>query len=1039
MADWLHSTAATVVGGAKEITFTDNIDMASVRGGDVVMVNGQIWECLSGTRPDAAGISKVFLALPWPYTGTANVEGHVFRTTHDLLQIASDARKLTNITKGYLATQKDILTGTTPTVDVPIGIDPTTGQEEILKVTPWQYIINIVNASLGNIAAIGAMSEVQSEALRAHNKEAFRASGHVHFGQEPDNQSYTSINSGLFSRTNSVAWANALGVGSDPATKLKGNSKTQQPVLNIAGVISEINLRSFGDNNGVSKIKFPTAPNGKTTHKKSGPGAGEVRHHTTVTDAFNYAALDPDNIEVVTDRVDMWGFEQFLEEVTSSNPFIYPGGQIQSQATIMDGIVTSASNRPVTYYAVFDGDTGSKGKSLDFFALTDAQKKAVCGNHKNNLVYLKDGRLVQWRLRQRTIAGAGNGDWSVINSTNSSGLEWAVNRRVKPQGILNSVEPFGYDDEQYLPNDNITAKTLENIGLGIYVTRQSGIAKAHNGECYLLVMGVVNRLNQGAYHPSFNPSGTFLLGNKDGNLNGAIPWYDSSAWEVNSTTDTFTYKTTNSTFNGAIGGASGRSDGRFFDAIYAAGQGGVTDYRLSAYDMSSPEEAAKIKAKVENGTYRGEEKLKFTKVLLETQLSANNTAYSLNIPLGTASQFAAGDMISVYDGLAGNILITKQIISAVGEDGGGTVDYISWSGSNPRQSFIRKTQSYYAVVTGQTSVSVSGEFERVGVIGDPANILATPQLANGWLGSWIPDIPEGSSTPRYFSLTRKALGSGNLPAYSTTNNGATWSLISFTTDYAINGVFFTPTTGRVVIVPYAAFAKQTKESTNKPLLNSRAGIGYVWYSSRGNSIPNGVLLAESTLGIILKDVHGANTDQTVPVLNTRLSNGALLNGYLSHAPLFSFGRPPGNNSHAIKALAYQIANNGQVSLGYQANELTHTIPVFTDNAGADSFVTGTFYRVTGTYGKGLYRAESSFSYNLDNPSVSMDTSGNIINSDNGLLLLRVVATDKRGSWGDDSAMKIVSGSDTFYDLNGQKNLAVSHELSIPYGWTNNHA
>ena len=55
---------------------------------------------------------------------------------------------------------------------------------------------------------------------------------------------------------------------------------------------------------------------------------------------------------------------------------------------------------------------------------------------------------------------------------------------------------------------------------------------------------------------------------------------------------------------------SGRPDGRLAKYIYASGQGGVIDYRWSSLiDMGRPEEAAKIEAKVENGTYRGEEKL----------------------------------------------------------------------------------------------------------------------------------------------------------------------------------------------------------------------------------------------------------------------------------------------------------------------------------------------------------------------------------------------------------------------------------------------
>ncbi|AGG58279.1 hypothetical protein VPDG_00118 [Vibrio phage henriette 12B8] len=45
-----------------------------------------------------------------------------------------------------------------------------------------------------------------------------------------------------------------------------------------------------------------------------------------------------------------------------------------------------------------------------------------------------------------------------------------------------------------------------------------------------------------------------------------------------------------------------------------------------------------------------------------------------------------------------------------------------------------------------------------------------------------------------------------------------------------------------------------------------------------------------------------------------------------------------------------------------------------------------------------------------------------------------------GSWGDDSTMKITAtGTDTFTDLNGNTNLQCIHELSLPYGYSDNHA
>ncbi|ETJ89927.1 hypothetical protein, partial [Vibrio parahaemolyticus] len=119
--------------------------------------------------------------------------------------------------------------------------------------------------------------------------------------------------------------------------------------------------------------------------------------------------------EVVINRVDLFGFEYFLEEISKANPFVYPYGCIQSKLTSIEGIATKESNRPITYYSVFDGDTTSKGKGVDFWAATDAQKRALVSNPDHNIYLLDDGRLVQWRVRQRTIAGAGNGKWADLS------------------------------------------------------------------------------------------------------------------------------------------------------------------------------------------------------------------------------------------------------------------------------------------------------------------------------------------------------------------------------------------------------------------------------------------------------------------------------------------------------------------------------------------------------------------------------------------------------------------------------------------------
>lgn len=347
-------------------------------------------------------------------------------------------------------------------------------------------------------SSIYGMSQAQFEAIRAQNNEEFAASGFVHFGKHAKApQTATPINEGLWSYID-VSTANKLFIGRVSTSVKDGKSKNDSASINIAGVIFDLSATPDGE----WDIKFPQAPDGKTTYNKS---TGVITTHTTATDAFNAQAADPTNVEVVINRVDMWGFEAWLEEVNTTNPYVYPNGLIQSQAVTMDGIATSASARPVTYYAVFDGDTGSKGKGLNYFALTDAQKKKVLANHKNNLYYLDDGRLVQWRLRQRTIAGAGNGDWLNVSSVIDADLLFSQASGVNSQGMRDSLGNTGF-----VGNVNVWNPVRELYGIfpAISGKGQLDASAGVNGECYFLVCGTVNRLNQGLYHPSLNASGS---------------------------------------------------------------------------------------------------------------------------------------------------------------------------------------------------------------------------------------------------------------------------------------------------------------------------------------------------------------------------------------------------------------------------------------------------------------------------------------------------------------------------------------------------
>lgn len=259
--------------------------------------------------------------------------------------------------------------------------------------------------------------------------------------------------------------------------------------------------------------------------------------------------------EVVTDRVDLAMYEGFLEEVSIANPYVYPFGTIQGDVTGMEGIACEDSNRPDTYYSWYEGDVTSRGQGVDFFSLTNEQQNLLYGT-KHNIYKLPNGDVVQWRIRGRSIAGAGNGDWENVDCRNG-------------------------------------ALSFDDTDLGYNYNNEKGCFDDGN-ETYALVAGTVPRLNQGVHHPK-NNSGSVTD-------SAGAKWYASSLLDTKA--DCFTYK----------GTVTGREDSKLYDLLQPSGLNGWIDQRLPARFMGSVEEASKYVATVKNGAARGNQKLVHTRV-----------------------------------------------------------------------------------------------------------------------------------------------------------------------------------------------------------------------------------------------------------------------------------------------------------------------------------------------------------------------------------------------------------------------------------------
>ncbi|MCG6216229.1 hypothetical protein [Vibrio furnissii] len=661
-----------------------------------------------------------------------------------------------------------------------------------------------------------------------------------------------------------------------------------------------------------------------------------ILYNTTGVRKISNVSLSAVTEEVVTCPVDLIGLEFFLRPINEADPFAYPYGMQQSKLTSVDGIATVENNvRPITHFEVYPGDTTSRGRGWNLLdaSLTDAQKAKIFQNTAHNIYRMNDGTIVQWTASQRTIRGAGNGDFlSMFTGGNFlDTLLFSSTKQVGVRGNNNSAPDYFNNSAGVWYSSKHPSGINDQIGVFKAGRANAVVLSAGvNGECYFYVIATVPRLNQGVYHPNLNPMGTKMC-NTVGTSSTGSYWYDSNSLvplttsecfrQIDATIDSTTRGAALST--GAISSSySGHPNNLRFDAIYASGQGGVIDHRLKygAWDASSAEQAAVVREEVKNGTYHGRENLVFTHVQTGTQSSsaASTNAFTVD----DVSKFVVGDLVSIVSG--GVIVAKDRVVTSIGSSN------ITFNGDG----VPRDVKSYYFVVTTKTKLTVEGEFTQTDVIGDPANILQVDALKDGWLGSWVPVIPDGSS--KEFPLTRKDV-SGNPEGVQTIDGGSTWTVNSFATfDQVKNSCQANWELGRVLICNYRASAKQTAISSNLPVFNGERGLSSV-FSSANYRVANGCLLSESLFGNVLKSNSNLPRDKSYPLSGFSISSSGALEpsgNMTSHSQIDLLA--PTSGDKAFKVLYCQSSSDKQANLNIIANELIYSSTA--SNWGDDSKV-----------------------------------------------------------------------------------------------------
>ncbi|MBH0034624.1 hypothetical protein I6F43_08005 [Pseudoalteromonas sp. NZS71_1] len=769
------------------------------------------------------------------------------------------------------------------------------GLKQSLK-TPSQMVRDHDN-KLAELDAINphpyAMRKVEFEALREINADKVAANGFVHFGKHWDNTvPNRSIGEGLYTH-HTIPNTLLMGRGTTDSSFM-GDSDTLNPVLSISGVLVNLTYLSENTAGGRNAIIFPPAESGLRTYDKSN---GQSVTHSTSTIAF---ASESENNKVVTERVDMWGLEFFLREISSSDPFVYPGGLIQSKKYDCSGVTCEPDNiRPQSYFAWYEGHAASQGNGVNWNNATDQQKALICSDPKNN-IYFDDatGKFYQWCVRGRSFAGAGNGTWENLDPQKAA-LSWtsssSQNKRIAIQGTANSVTWTGSGES----NHYYGSLAPNHDELGLFTSYGKGkAANAVAGEAYVLVCGTVSRLNKGAYHPSYNRFGTRGFLNESGR--SAVSWAESDL-RVYPTkkSDCFDYPTTvypytdgivfSSSADSSAGSIDGgestnkRQDGRYFDAIYASGDGGVIrDMRYMARGLERKDFDLADK-KIKSDTFRGLEFLPYCG--FEVNLSQVST--------GSAAYIDQGSIHYVgYDGKAGvfnsapayggglsalNLILVRDSDGAIFKTTAWNNEYHSrlmqWDGTQYQEctgdasEYNTKYRGYlfdgsypsseYPVTSilysrvnengyglnfhGRptqkvlSDIPVSFEYLHTEVFGSPDVIAASRDFKDGWVGSWNPSIPDGSGTKS--KVTRNVESNADdLITYSS-DGGSTWasSVSAHNLNLVINTVSHPSvfSEGGITVYQFKSKSVITEDEGSMEILNGY--FGDVYFSSRYSS------------------------------------------------------------------------------------------------------------------------------------------------------------------------------------------------------------
>lgn len=691
-------------------------------------------------------------------------------------------------------------------------------------------------------------------------------SGFLEWGKHFLGAGYEAVNEGIWTTAATATnQANLLFMG-QTGNNL-GVSRTDEPLVLVNGVQHKIDLTAGGLGTARNIVRFPYAPDGTKTYDTA---TGLVTQHVNSASAF---ASETSTNKVITSRKDLVFLESWHEAIEDKNQ-VYYLGNVQFNGTNPYGVAQATRNDGYTRFGEWDNTT--TGNYCDWSAMTDAEKLLFIDDPENNIYYDSEtGQFIQVRYRIRVVEGVGD-DWEQVSPFVRKGdslytfMNYNDFKRPRTRGSATTFTD--YTDSVDCFGNEILNPVWDGEDKGLYGFRKnSGNAiRAHNNLGFALPIALVQRLNQGAYHPVYNPQGCAKFNDPD--AAGRNLWYESlTTRTINSTSDCFTNYS-----GGAISdNVTGRTDQYdYHDAIYA---GLVEDLRLNANKLDYNR---LLKDSVQNairGKTRGSSKLPYLFVAQDAGTITNTSGFSVSVSNTNLSGLDGGQTDFGVSGVAYNLtkgqsvrlvkitatsFHTPQSIATSVVNSWDIGDRIAYTVTG----IASRDLSQNGVING-ISLNISSmqsklenlnadynSLPMVDIVGDPARIAAT--FPDGVIGQWLPDL----GGDNLWDLNRKAVSV--ISTLYTDNNGISWNVGNHTLDNVRNQLNFSEAdnSSSVGIISYESLSDFT-ENEDSTTLVSNVGNTFV---GQAHAIESGNRLLPSITG----NIHKGVSAKSVPISYT---------------------------------------------------------------------------------------------------------------------------------------------------------------------------